>query len=105
MPGLGLAAGRTQVDGIPLPLDFPAVLGFGTTGCMLRTNILASGFYITVGGAPGSGFASFDWQLAPVTSYVGESFYTQWFVLDPLAPNGVMTATQGVHSIVAPVGG
>ena len=96
---------RTQVDGIPLPLDFPAALGVGTTGCFLRTNILASGFYLTVGGGPGTGFASFDWQLPPVSSYVGDSFFTQWFVLDPFSPNGVMTTTQGVHSIVAPVGG
>jgi len=96
---------RTVVDGLPLPLDFVQLLGGGPSGCMLRTNVLASGFYITVGGGPGLGFASFDWPLPPVSSYVGLSFYTQWFVLDALSPNGVLIATQGVHSIVAPVGG
>lgn len=95
---------NTAVDGVPLPLDFVALLGGGISGCMLRTNILASGFYITVGGSPGNGVASFDWQLPPVSSYVGLSFYTQWFALDALSPSG-MVATQGVHSIVAPVGG
>ncbi|MBX3465162.1 MAG: hypothetical protein KF830_18500 [Planctomycetes bacterium] len=96
---------RTQVDGVPLPLDFTQLLGYPPSGCLLRTNILSSGFYITVGGGPGQGFASFDWQLPGVSSYVGFSFFTQWFVLDPLSPNGVLTATQGVHSIVAPIGG
>ena len=90
---------------LPLPTDFLVLLGNPPSGCMLRTNPLASGFYLTVGGGPGLGFASFDWQLPGVSSYVGFSFYTQWFVLDPAAPNGVLTATQGVHSIVAPVGG
>jgi hypothetical protein len=95
----------TAVDGLPLPLDFTALLGYAPSGCLLRTNVLASGFYVTVGGGPGLGFAAFDWQLPGVSSYVGFSFFTQWFVLDPLSPSGVLTATQGVHSIVAPVGG
>lgn len=86
-------------------IDFLQLLGGPASGCMLRTNVLASGFYITVGGGPGQGFTSFDWQLAPVTSYVGLSFFTQWFCLDPASPNGVLSTTQGVHSIVAPVGG
>ena len=96
---------RTMWDTIPLPTDFSSLLGYPPSGCMLRTNPLSSGFYLTVGGGPGGGFASFSWQLPGVTSYVGLSFYTQWFVLDPLSPNGVLTATQGVHCIVAPVGG
>lgn len=89
----------------PLPTDFAVLLGNPPSGCFLRTNVLAFQILQTVGGGPGLGAAQFDWQLPPVSSYVGFTFYTQWLGLDPASPNGFMNATQGVQSIVAPVGG
>lgn len=97
-----IGADRNMIDGIPLPIDFPQLLGTGPSGCMLRTNIIVSGFHVTVGGAPGAGFATFSWQLPPIGNYVGDHWYSQWFVLDPICPNGLLTATQGIESIVAP---
>jgi hypothetical protein len=44
-------------------------------------------------------------QLPGTTGYIGMSFYTQWVVLDPLALNGVLSVTAGLHSVVAPIGG
>jgi hypothetical protein len=95
----------TLWETIPLPTDFAVILGNPPSGCFLRTNPLAFQIVQTVGGGPGLGAAQFDWQLPPVTSYVGLSLYTQWLGLDPASPNGFMNATQGVQSIVAPVGG
>ena len=95
----------TLYETIPLPLDLAPVFGIPSTGCMLRTNPLWMEAHITVGGGPGAGFASFNWQLPGVTSYVGLSFYTQWLVFDEFAPNGMLSTTQGVRCICAPVGG
>jgi len=44
-------------------------------------------------------------QLPAMTFYIGISLYTQWLIADPLAPNQMMSATPGMWSIVAPVGG
>ena len=60
---------------------------------------------ITVGGGAGGGIATLPLQLPAVTGYIGQSFYTQWVVLDPLALNGLLSVTAGLHSIVAPLGG
>lgn len=90
---------------IPLPVDLSLLFGYPSPGCMLRTNPVWIGAYVTVGGGPGSGLASFTWQLPGVTSYVGLSFYTQWIVFDSFAPNGVLSTTQGIRAICAPVGG
>ena len=81
------------------------MLGFAPNGCMLLQNAVASVWSTTVGAGAGSGIATISVQLPAVTSYVGMSLYTQWFVLDPNAPNGLMSATEGGWSIVAPVGG
>lgn len=95
----------TNFSGIPLPVDLSLLLGGPASPCMLRTDPTWMNAFITVGGGPGAGFAQFSWQLPGVASYVGLSFYTQWIVFDPLAPNGQLTTTQGVRCICAPVGG
>ncbi len=89
----------------PFPADISVLLGYPASGCMLRTDPAWLGAYVTVGGSPGTGFATFTWQLPPVTGYIGVSFFTQWLVFDPFSPNGVLTMTQGIHHICAPVGG
>ena len=42
---------------------------------------------------------------APFTEFVGVSIFTQWFVFDGAAVNGVLSATDGLWSVIAPVGG
>lgn len=101
----GLGDSNTAWGPITLPTDFNALLGQAPSGCMLRVNPIVTAAVVTVGGGAGQGFAQHNWQLAPVTSYVGLSVYSQWIVLDPLSPNGFSSVSQGVHSIVAPVGG
>lgn len=89
----------------PLPLDVGTLLNFAPNGCFLRQNAVATVWSTTVGAGPGSGIASVTINLPAVTFYVGMSLYSQWFVLDPLAPSGLMSATEGAWAIVAPVGG
>jgi len=72
---------------------------------MLRTNPAAVLGFTTVGGGAGGGAVSFPWQLPPIGTYIGVSVFTQWVVLDPLAPTGAFAVTPGIWSIVAPVGG
>lgn len=86
-----------------LPLDLGPRIG--ATGCFLLTNPVASQFTLTVGGGPGAGLGSVQVPLPPTTSYVGAAVYTQWFVADPLGPNGVLAATRGMWTVVAPLGG
>lgn len=93
---------NTLWDPLPLPVDLTLLLGNPASGCLLRTGPIWSGAYVTVGGGPGGGTASFTWQLPAVGSYVGLSFYTQWIVFDPLAPNGQLSVTQGIRAICAP---
>lgn len=95
----------TLWETLPLPTDFAVLLGNPPSGCLLRTNPFFFQIVQTVGGGPGLGAAQFDLPLPPIGSYIGSSLYTQWLGLDPDSPNGFMNATQGVHSIVAPVGG
>ena len=77
----------------------------GTFNCPLLVDPVSTKLTQTVGGGPGSGVATLPIQMPAVTFYIGMSLYTQWLVLDPNAPNGIVSATQGVWSIVAPVGG
>lgn len=89
----------------PFPLDATELLGFGPSGCMLRTNPANIVALMTVGGGAGGGIATLPIQLPATGNYIGVSLFTQWFVLDPLALNGVLSATGAHWSIVAPVGG
>lgn len=98
---LGLS--RTQWGPATLPLDLGPVIG--ANGCSLLVSPDLFLFATTVGGGPGAGIAHATLQLPPVTTYIGRSLFTQWLVLDPLASNGVGAASNGIWSIVAPVGG
>ena len=93
---------NTQWGPNSLPMDLAPLIG--APGCLLLTNPLAT-FVTTTVGSPGAGFASMPIQLPPVTTYVGMSIYTQWLVSDPAAVNGVLSASQGLWTIFAPVGG
>jgi hypothetical protein len=96
---------RQSAGTVALPVDIGAYLGGWTTGCMLRQNAVATLGAMTVGSGPGAGIATVTLNLPPVTSYIGWSLYTQWFVLDPNAPSGLLSATEAAWTIVAPIGG
>ena len=82
-----------------------ALLGLGTSTCMLHINPVNAIGFTTVGAGAGSGSATFVWQLPPTGGYQGLSLYTQWVVFDPLGPSASLTTTGGLRSIVAPFGG
>ena len=88
-----------------LPADVGVLLGQAPNLCSLNVNPVSTVWSTTVGGGAGSGFATVVIQMPAVTFYIGMSLYTQWMVLDPLSPNQFMSATPGMWSIVAPVGG
>jgi hypothetical protein len=88
-----------------LPVDLTSLLGYPVSNCMLRTSPVIMNAAITVGGGAGGGLVTMPIQLPGTTGYIGMSFYTQWVVLDPLALNGVLSVTAGLHSVVAPIGG
>ena len=90
---------------IALPTDLGSMLGIGSTGCMLHVDPAAILWTTTVGGGPGAGAVTMPLAMPAMTWYIGLSLYTQWIVGDPNSPNGVMAMSQGVWSIVAPVGG
>jgi hypothetical protein len=99
---------RTQWGSFALPLDLSGSVGgvfLGAAGCVLLTNPVATMFATTVGGGAGAGIANVAVQLPPITNYIGLSVYTQWFVADPLAGNGILSASAGLWTRVAPVGG
>ena len=81
------------------------MLGIGATGCMLHVDPAVILWAQTVGGGPGAGAVTMSLQMPAMTWYIGLSLYTQWVVSDLNSPNGVMAMSQGVWSIVAPVGG
>lgn len=90
---------------IALPTDLGAMLGIGSTGCMLHVDPAAILWTQTIGGGPGAGAVTMPLQMPAMTWYIGLPLYTQWIVSDLNGPNGVMAMSQGVWSIVAPVGG
>lgn len=92
---------RTQWNGTPLPLDLTPFISAG--GCYLQASPLFNLFTVTVG-SPGNGLGSIAIPLPPVTGYIGQSFYSQWFVDDPAAVNFTMSSTGGIWSIVKAVG-
>jgi hypothetical protein len=90
---------------VPLPVDVGTYFGVPPLNCNLLVDIGAVLSTVTVGGGAGSGVATVPLSMPAMTWYIGMSFYSQWFVLDGNAPNGMLSASQGVWSIVAPVGG
>ena len=89
----------------PFPLDLTQLLGFGPSGCLLRTNPVNAIPVVTVGGGAGAGVATLPIQLPGIGGYQGFNVFTQWVVFDPLAPNGTLSVTPALRTIVAPVGG
>lgn len=92
-------------DTAPPPIDLLALLGFSPSTCFLTNNAVNAIALTTVGGGAGSGMATLSLNLPAITSYVNASLYTQWVVLDPLAPSGLFSISNSNLSIVAPVGG
>ncbi len=93
----------TMIGTTPLPVDIGSLLGMAPLGCQLRNDVLGTNFVVSVGGGAGAGIATLVLQLPPLP--LGVSFYTQWAVLDPMAPNGMLSMSPGVRSIIAPIGG
>lgn len=96
---------NSQWGPVTLPADIGTMLGMAPNFCSLNVNPVSTVWTTTVGGGPGSGSATVAMQLPAVTFYIGMSLYTQWLVADPLSPNQLLSATPGMWSIVAPVGG
>lgn len=87
---------------IPLPLDLANVLG--APGCFLVASPEITVFAPTIGG-PGTATANVVLQVPPLPEFVGISMFSQWFVFDGAAVNGVLAGTDGLWSVFAPVGG
>ena len=67
---------------------------------LVRPDLTAS--VTTVGGGAGSGFATLTTPTPPTSDIVGLEFFTQWLILDPLAANGVLSASNGMWHIFGP---
>jgi hypothetical protein len=93
----GLSA--TMWDQTPLPFDLRAI---GAAGCFLRVEPLVGLNATTVGGGAGAGSASINVPLPPVTVIVGLHCYSQWLVVDPLAPNGRLCASNALWHVIGP---
>jgi hypothetical protein len=98
---LALGLSNTTSGLGPLPFDLGPVIG--ANGCFLLVDPFATTFANTVGG-PSAGIASIVIQIPPFNGFVGTSIYSQWFVADPGAVNGVLSATGGIWSIVKAIG-
>lgn len=88
----------------PFPIDLGVLFGTGANNCFLRTNPVLYDFAVSIGGGAGSGIATYGLFIPATTAFVGVHVFSQWIVLDGLAPAGYSTSN-GVWSIVAPVGG
>lgn len=96
---------KTDIGGVPLPVDIAPIFGGSASNCFLRHNAVFFDAFLTVGGGAGGGTVSVGVPLPPTTGYVGLSLFTQWVVLDPLSSNGAVSTTSALESIVSVVGG
>lgn len=87
---------RTMWGSTPLPLDLTFI---GGVGCSLMVDNAVSVGVSTVGGGPGAGSASLPFGLPASTNWVGVEVFSQWLVLDPLAPNGLLTTSNAIRTI------
>jgi hypothetical protein len=90
-----LGVDRTMYAGIPLPLDLSVI---HASGCFLFTDIVTSIQTTTLGGGAGAGSASIVVPTPPVTLR-GLEMFTQWLLLDPGAPNGVVSMSQALRHV------
>lgn len=88
----------TQWGGNPLPFELTLL---GARGCFILAEPAAGVTTTTVGGGAGTGLAQFPLPMPPTTSWVGNDFFTQWLVLDPNSPNGLLCVSNGVRHITA----
>jgi hypothetical protein len=98
-----LGNSRTSISGQPLPLDLGPFAN--APGCFLYDNSIASVFTTTVGGGAGGGIGTVTMSLPAIPSLIGVVVYSQWLIADPLASNGVLSASNAMWHKVAPVGG
>lgn len=106
LAGLVIGSSRTvwaaPGGALALPLDLGPLLN--APGCYLLTDPAVTLWVFTVG-SPGAASATLPLSMPPTTELIGASLFSQWVVLDPSAINGTMSATAGIWSIVAPLGG
>jgi hypothetical protein len=88
---------RTSWAQIPLPIDLGLI---GATNCSLLVSILVNVGTTTVGGGAGAGRATLGMPIPPVPTLFGQPIYTQWLVFDPLAPNQMLSVTNGLWTII-----
>jgi hypothetical protein len=88
---------KTAWGAIPLPVDLGLI---GATNCSLLVSVLVTASTMTVGGGPGAGRATIGMPIPPIPTLFGQPIYTQWIVLDPLGPNGLLSNTNGLWSII-----
>ncbi|MCA8943430.1 MAG: hypothetical protein KDB80_12780 [Planctomycetes bacterium] len=80
-------------------LTLPLSLGvIGAPNCSILARPALQGNKMTVGGGPGTGLATINTPVPPVT-FTGLEFFSQWLILDPNAGNGVLAATAGLWHI------
>ncbi len=94
-----LGGNRSTWGTVSLPHE---LLEIGAAGCFLLTPPMIAATATTIGGGAGAGQASLNTPLPPVTIFVGASFFSQWLIVDPRAPNGVLAATGGLWHVVGP---
>ena len=76
-------SGSSTINGIPINIGlapFPEIIPIQLSGPA----------------TPGAGFASMRVGIANVPAAIGNEYFLQWFVEDPLAPGGV-AASRGLH--------
>lgn len=88
---LVVGGNNTNYAGTPLPIDLSVI---GANGCFLRAEALV--FFPSSTTAAGTGVVPI-----PIPGVVlrRRQLFAQWFVLDALAPNGVLSASQGLWTI------
>lgn len=83
----------------PQQFDLLALLGFPPSTCFLTNEGLNTIGALTVGGGPGSGVAQVGVPLPAIGNLLGASLFTQWLVLDPLSPNGLLAMSNSHRSV------
>lgn len=80
----------------PLPFALGVI---GAPNCNMLAEFIASAQTVTVGGGAGAASVRLPFPMPGNTGFVGTEFYSQWLVLDPNAPNGVLSMSNGVRHI------